>query len=92
MPSSNLSSGNCEIATRAELLQRLAERATPAPELNLTPDRSTSLTVNTQAEAGNESRLVYLKSRLDRAGRELESDHVFSRLGGHARVDFDRER
>lgn len=92
MPSSNLASGNCEITTNAELQQRLHDRPTPAPELNLTPDRSDALTVNSEVTAQNESRIEFLRSRLERSSRDLQRDHAMSRLTGRMRTDFQRER
>lgn len=92
MPSSKLASAHCEIATYAELKQKLAERATPEAQLNLSPDRGTALAVNSEAEVEREKRIDFLRERLEQAGQRIEKDHSFSRLKGHARSDFDRER
>lgn len=92
MPSTKLASGNCEIATHAELKAALAQRAAPEANHNLTPDRRTALTVNSEVATEREKRIAFLRERLDQAGQQVQTDHSFARLKGHARADFDRER
>ena len=90
MSSRSLSAGAPAISTREEFLQLERNRGVPADQLNLTPDRSTALAVNSGVEQENETRKQFVGARLKDASAELQRDHAISRLEGHARVDFDR--
>lgn len=80
------------ISTAAELQQRQESRATPAPEMHLTPGGSLETEVHTQVEAANEQRMSELQSRLDQMRQGFENDFNAARLQGHAKADFGHER
>ncbi|MCP1470907.1 hypothetical protein J3E64_002600 [Sphingobium sp. OAS761] len=76
--------------TRAELDQRIAQRAAPAAELNLTPDGAETPNVNSQAALSNERHIARLERRLAHEQRKIEAHHGLARMRGVARVDFGR--
>ena len=80
------------VTTRAELLQRLEQRPTPAPLMHHTPGGSVETATNRQVNADNENRIAHLQDRLQRARDDLERDHAFANVVGRARGDFERSR
>jgi hypothetical protein len=79
-----------KIATREELLRLRQQRSTPEAKPHLRPDSSVTPQVAKMEAQTKEQRIRYLESRLDRAGKQAETDHTFSRLEGYAQTDFDR--
>lgn len=79
------------IASRAELLQRLRARGTPEPEQQPSPPQGAE---NLAAERREEQerRIAELRQSLGSAHRNLETQHSFARLGGHAKSSFEQER
>lgn len=92
MPQQSLSAAPPAISTREEFIRLQQQRATPADELNLTPDRSTALTVNSSVERENETRLQFLGARLEAASHDMQRDHALAALEGKAQVDFGLSR
>lgn len=65
--------------TKAEMDERIAQRARPTFTYELQPDGSTRQEINTQVEADNERRIGFIRERL-------------SRMDGRATRDFKRSR
>lgn len=80
------------ISTKAELLQRLGQRAKPRPEHVCIPKSAEFSELNSLMAASNEDRIVRLREALARASSRLEHDQAQSRLAGYARSQFERER
>lgn len=80
------------IATRMELEQRIEQRPTPAPEMHLTPDGSTTQAVNQSVNRANEVRIGQLQEKLEQSRERLESGFAIAQVRGRARGDFERGR
>ncbi len=81
-----------EIATKAELDHLIETRPAPAMEMHLTPGGPETSQINRQVAVAHENRIVDLNERLERMRASVETDFSLSRLGGHARTDFERSR
>lgn len=80
------------VSTKAELLQRLAERPKPSPHHTLEPNDAESVELRTLAARSLEDRIAHLRGSLDGASERLQHDQAKARLGGFARAHFDYER
>ncbi len=65
--------------TKAEMDERIAQRARPTFTYDLNPSGYTKQTVDTKSEAENERRIGFIRERL-------------SRMDGRATRDFERSR
>lgn len=63
-----------DIKTRAELLQRVHQRAKPAPQQHLRPPGLGTTVINRQVEAENEKRIATLRSSLYEKRLQLRRD------------------
>ncbi|MCP5380308.1 MAG: hypothetical protein H6920_09810 [Sphingomonadaceae bacterium] len=81
-----------QIATRAELDQRLSARAVPEPQRAPAPSLGERLEMLRATEQTNEERIADLTRVLDDAGRNLSHDYAQSSLKGRACVDFEQSR
>lgn len=79
------------IKSQAELLQRLRDRQAPEADHALTPPRSAQ-NLAAERSAEQDRRIADLRNGLTAAQQDLEVQHSFARLFGHARTSFDRER
>jgi hypothetical protein len=80
------------VSTRAELLQRLAERPTPSAHQALEPKDADSAELRKLAARSLEDRIAHLRGSLSGASKRLQHDQAKARLGGFARAQFDHER
>lgn len=80
------------VSTKAELLQRLAERPKPSPHQALEPKDADSVELRTLAARSLEDRIAHLRGSLDGASERLQHDQAKARLEGYARAHFDDER
>lgn len=80
------------ISTKAELLQRLAERPAPSPERACEPKDADSTELKRLMAQSNEDRIARLRASLDRSSATLLHDQAKCRLGGFARAHFEHER
>ena len=79
------------IKTQAELLQNLRNRETPDQELAPSPPDGVQNLVE-EKRSEQERRISDLRRGLDSAHRNLETQHSFARLSGHAKSSFKHER
>ena len=79
-----------DISTRAELKQRLANRAKPQAARHLTIGGHTEADVKRRLGALTEKRIIHLQNRLDAARSGVRRDQAKARLKGKARGEFDR--
>jgi hypothetical protein len=80
------------IATKAELLQRLAERPKPSPSQALEPKDSNSVEIKRLSAQSVEDRIAHLRGSLNGASERLKQEQAKARLSGYARAHFERER
>ncbi len=80
------------ISTKAELLQRLADRPRPTPERVCEPQDADSSELKRLMAQSNEERIARLRASLNRSSATLLRDQAKSRLGGFARAHFKHER
>lgn len=80
------------ISTKAELLQRLAERPTPSPERACEPQDADSSELKCLMVQSNEERIARLRASLDRSSASLQHDQAQARLRGYSRAHFEHER
>jgi hypothetical protein len=80
------------VSTKAELLQRLAERPKPSPHQVLEPNDADSIELRELSARSLEDRISHLRGSLDGASERLQHDQAKARLGGYARAHFDHER
>jgi len=80
------------ISTKEELLRRLRERPVPRSAATLEPGRGFSIEAKQRLDEDNRQRIAVLRSTLDQAHTELETQQVFARLGGYAKARFSNER
>ncbi|SFG54708.1 hypothetical protein SAMN05518801_1522 [Novosphingobium sp. CF614] len=88
----DLNAGTPDIATRAELLQRLSARARPLPEPAPAQNPMTRLEVMRDQAQHNEDKIAQLRDSLGSADHALTHDYVFAALEGRSRADFERSR
>lgn len=81
-----------DIATRAELDQRLVDRPAPAVAQHLTPSGWESAETERQVDNANENRIAELRSSLGDAHETLDTDMRLAQLRGQARTDFGHSR
>ena len=81
-----------DIATKAELDQRLASRPTPSPQQVLTPNGVRTAEVHRQVNEEAERRIANLRNRLENAHANMNREHALSANHGRARVQFERSR
>jgi hypothetical protein len=81
-----------DIKTKAELEQRKANRARPAPALQLTPASHRVVTMKTQTMQQNEDRIALLRSRLGEARTKAATGHRLAALKGKTRASFNRDQ
>ena len=80
------------ISTRAELESRIAERATPSPQPQLTPGGWDEAETHRKVREDGERRIAELRERMTTARTRMEHAYAFKSLEGRARADFGRER
>lgn len=80
------------ISTKAELLQRLAERPAPSPERVCEPQDADSGELKRLMAQSNEDRIARLRASLDRSSASLQHDQAQARLRGYSRAHFEHER
>ncbi len=80
------------ISTKAELLQRLAERPAPSPQRVYEPQDADSSELKRLMAQSNEERIARLRASLNRSSATLQRDQAKSRLSGFARAHFEHER
>ena len=81
-----------DIATKAELDQRQANRPTPAPQHVLAPSGVRAAEVHRQVNEDAERRNANLRNRLESARANMNREHALSANHGRARVQFERSR
>lgn len=81
-----------DIATRAELEQRIKARPKPRHELHLTISGTEEHTVHAEVNAANEDRIRDLQKRLDALRNGARGPQAHARLSGKAKGDFGRTR
>jgi len=79
------------ISTQAELLQRLRERGKAVWEMQPSPP-SGSAGLVAERKTEEERRIAELRSSLERQRCNLETQHTFARLHGHAKSSFEQEK
>ena len=79
------------VATKAELLQRLRERKGPESVQAPTPPIGSEHLLS-EMRTENEKRIGELRKTLGSAHRNLETQHSFARLSGHAKSKFEQQR
>lgn len=80
------------ISTKAELLQRLAERPKPSPHQALEPHDPQSVELRHLSAQSLEDRIAHLRGSLGDASARLQHHLAKARLSGYARAHFDHER
>ena len=86
-----------QVATRAELEERLSARARPDMSRAPAPGPYERLEALRSSSQNNEQRISALTRSLDNADRNLNHDYLSASLKGRSRIDFevsktDRER
>lgn len=84
--------GSSAIVTKAELLQRLRDRARPQAQTHLTPGGPAVSETSKTLLRENERRIALLKASLHDAHDALETQYSFARLSGYAAARFSRTR
>lgn len=74
--------------TKAELLQRLSERATPDPHQHLKPRNIDHAMLDYERERRNERRIEHLDKRLHVARVGMRRDHLRAAPNGHTKAQF----
>lgn len=80
------------ISTKAELLQRLAQRAAPSPVCAYVPKGEITTHINTAMARSNEARIARLRRSLAQSSETFSRDQARARLQGHSKVAFERNR
>lgn len=81
-----------KIVTKAELLQRIRNRAVLKQQQHYTPNNGRSAYIKQQDDGLNENRITYLQKNLGKVRAKAMSNHRLSTMKGLTKTSFNNSK